>query len=152
MGPGTALGKGGGHQEPPSPGLRVDKWLWAARFYKTRALASEAVGGGKVHVNGERCKPARRVHPGDRLTVHRGTQVWELDVVDLNEQRRPAREAQALYEETPESQARREAESERRRAERAVADSAPSHRPDKRERRKIRRFIRQEDHDRSGSE
>ena len=146
------MGKGSGQHEAPSAGLRIDKWLWAARFYKTRGLASEAVGGGKVHVNGERCKPARRVHPGDRLTIHRGPQVWELDVVELNDQRRPAREAQALYEETPESQARREAESERRRAERAVADSAPSRRPDKRERRKIRRFIRQDGSDRSGPE
>lgn len=146
------MGRGRRDSEAPSAGLRIDKWLWAARFYKTRGLASEAVGGGKVHVNGERCKPARRVHPGDRLTIHRGPQVWELDVVDLNEQRRPASEAQALYEETTESRARREAESERRRAERAVADSAPSRRPDKRERRKIRRFIRQDGSDRSGSE
>ncbi|WP_024326013.1 RNA-binding S4 domain-containing protein [Thioalkalivibrio sp. AKL19] len=146
------MGKGSGHHEAPSAGLRIDKWLWAARFYKTRGLASEAVGGGKVHVNGERCKPARRVHPGDRLTIHRGPQVWELEVVELNDQRRPASEAQALYEETPESQARRAAESERRRAERAVADSAPSRRPDKRERRKIRRFIRQDGSDRSGPE
>lgn len=146
------MGKGNGRNGAPSAGLRIDKWLWAARFYKTRALASEAVGGGKVHVNGERCKPARRVHTGDRLTIHRGPQVWELVVVDLSDQRRPAREAQALYTETEQSQARREAESERRRAERAVADSAPSRRPDKRERRKIRRFIRQDGSDRSESE
>ncbi|WP_018144148.1 RNA-binding S4 domain-containing protein [Thioalkalivibrio sp. AKL6] len=146
------MGKGSGHNGAPGSGLRIDKWLWAARFYKTRGLASEAVGGGKVHVNGERCKPARRVHTGDRLTIHRGPQVWELDVVHLSDQRRPAREAQALYTETEESQARRAAESERRRAERAVADSAPSRRPDKRERRKIRRFIRQDGSDRSESE
>ncbi len=141
------MGKGSGQDEPASAGLRIDKWLWAARFYKTRALASEAVAGGKVHVNGERCKPARRVHVGDRLSVHRGPQIWELDIVGLNDQRRPAPEAQALYLETPESQGRREAENERRRAERAGADQSPGRRPDKRERRKIRRFIRQEDND-----
>ncbi|WP_019624727.1 RNA-binding S4 domain-containing protein [Thioalkalivibrio thiocyanoxidans] len=128
----------------PAGGLRIDKWLWAARFFKTRALATEAVSGGKVHVNGERCKPARRVHPGDRLTIHRGQQTWEIDVRALNDQRRPATEARELYTETPESEARREAESERRRAERAMADSAPSGRPDKRQRRQIRRFIRQD--------
>ncbi|MBS3799638.1 MAG: RNA-binding protein [Thioalkalivibrio sp.] len=141
------MGKASRQDEPISAGLRIDKWLWAARFYKTRALASEAVAGGKVHVNGDRCKPARRVYVGDRLTVHRGPQIWELEIVALNDQRRPAREAQALYLETPESQDRRQAENERRRAERAAADPSPGRRPDKRERRKIRRFIRQEDND-----
>lgn len=131
----------------PAAGLRIDKWLWAARFFKTRALATEAVSGGKVHVNGERCKPARRVHPGDRLTIHRGQQTWEIDVRAVNDQRRPATEARELYTETPESEARREAESKRRRAERAVADAAPSGRPDKRQRRQIRRFIRQDGQD-----
>ncbi|WP_018873345.1 RNA-binding S4 domain-containing protein [Thioalkalivibrio sp. ALJ16] len=146
------MGRGNGQAAPGSAGLRIDKWLWAARFFKTRALATEAVSGGKVHVNGERCKPARRLHPGDRLTIHRGTQVWELDVVALNDQRRPASEAQALYTEIPESEARRAAEGERRRAERAGADRAPGRRPDKRDRRKIRRFIRQDASDRSEPE
>lgn len=126
----------------PAGGLRIDKWLWAARFFKTRGLASEAVSGGKVHVNGERCKPARRVHPGDRLTIHRGPQVWEVDVLALNDQRRPAREAATLYEETEASRTRREAEAERRRQERV---ETPARRPDKRERRQIRRFVRRGD-------
>lgn len=140
----VSLGKAHGNSEAAPAGLRIDKWLWAARFFKTRALASEAVSGGKVHVNGERCKPARKVHPGDRLSIHRGPQVWEVEVVALNDKRRPASEARELYAETAESEARREAESERRRAERAAAAPGPTRRPDKRERRKIRRFIRRD--------
>ncbi len=138
----VAKGSGQDGTSAPGGGLRVDKWLWAARFFKTRGLASEAASGGKVHVNGERCKPARRVHAGDRLTIHRGPQVWEVDVVALNDQRRPAREAAALYEETEASRSRREAEAARRRQERV---EAPAGRPDKRERRQIRRFVRRDD-------
>lgn len=122
--------------------LRLDKWLWAARFFKTRVLATEAVAGGKVHVNGDRCKPARKVHPGDRLTVHRGEEVFDIEVLGINDRRRPASEAQLLYAETAESLARREAEAERRRQQRG--DAGPARRPDKRERRHIRRFIRNE--------
>lgn len=123
--------------------LRLDKWLWAARFFKTRALATEAVAGGKVHVNGDRCKPARKVHPGDRVTVHRGQEVVEFEVLGINEQRRPASEARQLYAESATSIARREAEAERRRQQRG--DTGPARRPDKRERRQIRRFIRREE-------
>ncbi|TVP87106.1 MAG: RNA-binding protein [Thioalkalivibrio sp.] len=122
--------------------LRLDKWLWAARFFKTRALATEAVAGGKVHVNGDRCKPARKVHPGDRVTVQRGQEVFEVEVLGINVQRRPATEARQLYAETTESVARREAEAIRRREQRDTA--RPGRRPDKRERRHIRRFIRKE--------
>jgi len=122
--------------------LRLDKWLWAARFFKTRVLATEAVAGGKVHVNGDRCKPARKVHPGDRLTVQRGEEVFDVEVLGINDKRRPAVEAQRLYAETAESVARREAETERRRQQRGEGGRA--RRPDKRERRHIRRFIRKE--------
>ncbi|MBS0003008.1 MAG: RNA-binding protein [Thioalkalivibrio sp.] len=122
--------------------LRLDKWLWAARFFKTRALATEAVAGGKVHVNGDRCKPARKVHPGDRVTVQRGQELFDIEVLGINARRRPATEAQQLYAETAESVARREEEAARHREQR---DSArPGRRPDKRERRHIRRFIRKE--------
>lgn len=119
---------------------RIDKWLWAARFFKTRTLAAEAVNGGKVHVGGERVKPARNLHPGDRLRISRGHETWEIVVRDFNEQRRPAAEAQRLYEETPESRARRETEADQRRLLRAALPRT-EHRPDKRQRRHIRRFI-----------
>ena len=128
--------------------MRLDKWLWAARFFKTRALATEAVNGGKVHVNGDRCKPARRVRPGDRLTVHRGGEVIDLEVVGLREQRRPAPEAQLLYAETAESIARRQVELERRRA--LHSEPGAGRRPDKRERRQIRRFVRQDENNEGG--
>lgn len=126
-----------------SGALRLDKWLWAARFFKTRALATEAVAGGKVHVNGDRCKPARKVHLGDHLTVHRGQEVFEIEILGINAQRRPAPEARQLYAESAESIARREMEAARRREQRG--DSSPGRRPDKRERRHIRRFIRKEE-------
>jgi ribosome-associated heat shock protein Hsp15 len=122
--------------------LRLDKWLWAARFFRTRSLATEAVVGGKVHVNGDRCKPGRRIHPGDHLRVQRGETLFELTVAALSSRRGPAPEAQLLYVETPESLARRAEESVRRREERAA--SAPIRRPDKRDRRRIRQFLQEE--------
>jgi ribosome-associated heat shock protein Hsp15 len=128
--------------DPEGATLRVDKWLWAARFFKTRALATEAVSGGKVHVNGDRCKPGRKLHPGDRITVNRGQEVFDVEVLGIRDQRRPSQEARQLYAETPESIARRESSAAQRRAERQP--SIPSRRPDKRERRQIRRFVRKE--------
>jgi ribosome-associated heat shock protein Hsp15 len=119
--------------------VRIDKWLWAARFFKTRGLATEAVEGGKVHVNGERVKAARAVRLGDRLEVRRGPEVMEVVVLALSGQRGPAPAAQALYEETAPSQARREALAEQRRL---LGPSAPVSRgrPDKRSRRRIIQF------------
>jgi ribosome-associated heat shock protein Hsp15 len=93
----------------------VDKWLWAARFFKTRSLASEAVDGGKVHVNGDRVKAARALRQGDRLEIRRGTEQLEVVVLVLSEQRGPATAAQALYEETEASVTRREAQAATRR-------------------------------------
>ncbi len=122
-----------------SEGMRLDKWLWAARFFKTRGLAQAAVEGGKVHVNGARAKPARRVRPGDRLEITRGFEQFEVVVQGLAGRRGPAAEARRLYAETPGSLARREREHEARRLARAAAP-APAHRPDKRDRRRIRRF------------
>lgn len=125
----------------PADRVRVDKWLWAARFFKTRALASEAVDGGKVHVNGERVKAGRPLKTGDRLEVRRGTDALEIVVVALSEQRGPATVAQTLYEETEASLARRTAMAEQRRL---LAASEPrfAGRPDKKSRRALARFKR----------
>ncbi|MFP4243592.1 MAG: RNA-binding S4 domain-containing protein [Ectothiorhodospira sp.] len=123
--------------------LRIDKWLWAARFFKTRALASEAVSGGHVHVNGERVKPARGLRVGDCLRITRAGQTWVVEVRALQDKRRPAAEAQQLYEETPESRRAREAAAEARRLER-LATPRTEHRPDRRDRHRIRRFIGKE--------
>ena len=86
---------------------RIDKWLWAARFFKTRSLAAAAVDGGRVKWNGQQVKPARELKPGDELDIITGELRWTVIVRDLNGQRRPAPEARLLYEETAESAARR---------------------------------------------
>ena len=119
--------------------VRIDKWLWAARFFKTRSLASQAVGGGKVHLNGERIKPSKNILAGDVLEIRRADDVYTVRVVELSDRRGPAKLAQTLYEETPESLAAREANREQRRLLRQ-ASPAPRGRPDKRSRRQIHRF------------
>lgn len=118
--------------------LRLDKWLWAARFFKTRKLASEAIAGGKVHVNQMRVKPARNIVRGDRLDITRGEEVFSVEVIGLNDKRRPASEAVQLYEESAESIERRE----QQRALRKISGSgmSPGKKPDKHQRRKIRKF------------
>src|SRR5210317_1562851 len=88
--------------------VRIDKWLWAARFFKTRSMAAQAVTGGKVHVNGARIKPARQVQPGDELRIRRGELEFIVIVQGLSDKRRPAKEAQLLYEETEFSMQQRE--------------------------------------------
>jgi ribosome-associated heat shock protein Hsp15 len=122
-----------------SEGVRLDKWLWAARFFKTRGLAVEAINGGKVHLDGHRTKPGKAVRIGARLSVHKGDQAWDLRVTGLSERRGPATEARTLYEETEESIRRREADAEQRRLTRASA-ARPESRPSKRDRRLIHRF------------
>ena len=87
--------------------MRIDKWLWAARFFKTRSLAVAAIGAGHVSVNGERAKPAKTLKPGDAIEIRRAPFTFALVVKALSERRGPAAEAQTLYEETPESKARR---------------------------------------------
>lgn len=121
--------------------VRLDKWLWAARFFKTRALAIEAVAGGKVHVNGQRVKPSRAVQLGDRVQVRKGPVELTVIVRALSAQRGPAPVARTLYEETPESVAARERLAEQRRLA-SAATPAPDSRPSKRDRRKIIRFVR----------
>lgn len=120
--------------------LRLDKWLWAARFFKTRALATEAVIGGKVHLNGERCKPGRSVKPGDHLTITRGYQEMEVIIQGLNKQRRPASEAAELYHETEQSIEQRKARTEMMKQNMPV--DRQNKRPSKKDRRQIVRFQR----------
>ena len=120
-------------------GVRIDKWLWAGRFFKTRSLASDAVSGGKVKLNGAAAKPAREVKPGDLLEIHNGDTRWEVIIQALSEKRGPAPEARLLYEETAESIAAREAEQQRRKF--TVEPAADLHgRPTKRDRRQLQRF------------
>ncbi|MGH6914024.1 MAG: RNA-binding S4 domain-containing protein [Gemmatimonadales bacterium] len=119
--------------------VRLDRWLWAARFFKTRALAAAAVAGGKVHVNGARVKPAKPVQVGDLVRVRAGPYEWLVTVRGISERRGPARVAQTLYEESPEGRATRE-----RLAEQLRIAPAPAYRgkgrPTKRERRAIERL------------
>ena len=119
--------------------IRIDKWLWAARFFKTRSLAREAISGGKVHLNGYRVKPGRALKPGDSLRIQRGEEEFTIEVVDLSTRRGPAPVAQALYEETEESLARREQREEQRKLERQQK-ATRVRRPDKRQRRRLVRF------------
>ncbi len=124
--------------------MRLDKWLWAARFFKTRALAAEAVSGGKVHVDGRRVKPSKEISVGTRIEITKAPYTFEITVTGLNPQRRPAKESALLYEEHPESYARRQEEAARRRAEKTASDH-PARRPDKKQRRQIHRFKRAAD-------
>lgn len=124
--------------------VRLDKWLWAARFFKTRALATEAVSGGKVHVDGQRVKPAKDLRVGSRVTVTKGPYEYELVVLGLSDRRGPATEAQQLYEETEASREQRE---QVRAQQRAAALSMPrtDGRPGKRDRRRLSDFKRSGD-------
>ena len=115
-------------------GLRIDKWLWFARFFKSRAQATDAVAGGLIHVNGERVKPSRPVRVNDRIQITREELRFDVAVVNLPTRRGPASEAQACYRETPESALARE----QRREHARHAPPAPSGRPDKHGRRALR--------------
>jgi ribosome-associated heat shock protein Hsp15 len=119
--------------------LRLDKWLWAARFFKTRSLAKAAIEGGKVHLDGQRVKVSREISVGDTLQIRQG---WDQRVVvvrALSDQRRGAPEAQKLYEETAESVSKREAEAAARKAAGGMIER-PAQRPTKKQRRQIHRF------------
>jgi len=121
--------------------VRIDKWLWAARFFKTRGLAAEAVNGGKVHVNGQRCKPGKEVKAGDLITVSKDQYTWEVRVTDLNKQRRPAQEAALLYSEDQASIAKRLKQVEIHKQQQALQHpSEREHKPNKKQRRQIHRF------------
>jgi ribosome-associated heat shock protein Hsp15 len=121
----------------PPPSMRLDKWLWAARFYKTRALAVGEIELGRVRVGGVPVKPARDVKPGDRLTLRQGPVTREIEVKALSMQRGPAPVAQALYAETPESVTAREAAAEARRLSPEPAAAITQGRPTKLDRRRL---------------
>jgi len=127
--------------EPAGTGnrLRLDKWLWAARFFKTRSQAKAAIEGGKVQMDGQRLKVSKEVAVGDVLLIRQGWDEREVRVTGLDEQRRGAPQARLLYEETAASVARREAEAAARKAAGGMIDRPPG-RPDKKQRRQIHRF------------
>ena len=119
-----------------APSVRLDLWLWAARFFKTRSLAKQAIEAGRVEVGGQAVKPSRGVKVGEKLSVRRGDERFEVEVLGLSDKRGSAPVAQALYVESPESVAARAAEREKKRLE-ATGYRAPLTKPDKRARRLI---------------
>jgi ribosome-associated heat shock protein Hsp15 len=121
----------------PENRVRLDKWLWAARFYRTRSLAADAVETGQVRVDGERVKPAHPVRPASRVTIRKREVVFDVDVLAVSAVRGPAPQAALLYRETAESAQARE----RARAERASARGPASGRPTKRDRRRLEDFL-----------
>ena len=125
----------------PDASVRIDKWLWAARFFKSRSLATEAIEMGRVHVNGARVKPARLIKPGEKVQVQRGQERIEVFVRFLSDVRRSASLAQLLYDETIESLAARQQAAERRRLYTEPSRDLVG-RPTKRNRRAIERFAR----------
>lgn len=124
--------------------MRLDKWLWAARFFKTRSLAQAAIAGGKVKLDGERVKPAKEVAPGDGLTIRIGEFEWTVTVKALSDKRGPAEAARKLYEEDEASRARRAAQVADRRAHASIWGERKG-RPTKQERREMDRWRRRDE-------
>ena len=122
--------------------VRIDKWLWAARFYKTRQIAIDAINAGHVQINGQRVKPSRQVSQGDEIRVRKQNVDYEIKVDVLSDKRGPASIAQTLYTETDESIERRKRYQEQRKL--SATGQGPNKRPDKRARGKIIRFQRQD--------
>jgi ribosome-associated heat shock protein Hsp15 len=121
--------------------IRLDKWLWTARFFKTRKLAAEAISGGKVHVNDQRSKPGKEVKIGTLLSISKDNYRWDITVRAINGQRRSAKEAVLLYQESAESLAKREQQIIKNREQRELFDfSGKDHKPNKKERRLIHQF------------
>ena len=121
--------------------IRLDKWLWTARFFKTRKLAADAISGGKVHLNNQRTKPGKDVKPGALLSISKDGLRWDVAIIALSNQRRAAKEADLLYEETAESLAKRQQQIIHLREQRELFDfSGQEHKPNKKERRLIHRF------------
>ncbi|GHC18601.1 RNA-binding S4 domain-containing protein [Aidingimonas halophila] len=131
--------------------VRLDKWLWAARFFKTRQSAKKAIEGGKVHYNGGRAKTSKNVEVGALLKIPQGWDIWEVEVLALSDQRRGAPQARELYQETSRSREHRERESENRRLAKQTMQH-PLKRPDRKQRREIKKFMRAGGIDRDGEE
>ena len=119
--------------------LRIDKWLWAARFFKTRSLASQAVEGGRVKLNGDRVKPAKEIRHGDGVSIHIGDLEWDVEVCGISDRRGPASQARLLYTESEASLVRRQERVAQRKQHMDPADTIKG-RPTKRDRRLIHRF------------
>lgn len=126
-------------KETPTQAIRLDKWLWAARFYKTRSTAREMIEGGKVHYNGQRTKPGKIVELQAELKLRQGNDERTVIVHALSDQRRPAMEAQQMYSETAESIEKREKIAQARKMN-ALSMPHPDRRPDKKERRDLLKF------------
>ena len=121
--------------------IRIDKWLWTARFFKTRKLAADAVSGGKVHINGQRCKSSKEVKSGTIISITKEPYHWKLTVIAINSHRRPAKEAILLYEEDLESINKRQEQIILEKEKRALMDhSEREYKPNKKQRRQIHRF------------
>ena len=118
---------------------RIDKWLWNSRFFKTRPLASDAVNGGRVHLNGQRVKAGRAVKIDDVLTIQKDGFVYEVTIKGINKTRRPAKEARLTYEESEGSREKREQEQQMKKLASATRP-VPNRKPDKREREQLRNF------------
>ncbi|WP_394752284.1 RNA-binding S4 domain-containing protein [Crenothrix sp.] len=124
--------------------VRLDKWLWAARFFKTRSLAAEAIAGGKVHINNHRAKPGKEIKPGVAISISHNGYKWDITVVTVIGQRCAAKEAVLLYEETPESHEKRQQQILQQRENREFFDLDNDHKPNKKDRRLIHRFKQQD--------
>ncbi len=126
---------------PELESIRLDKWLWAARFFKTRSLASDAIGGGKVQVNKQRVKPSKEVKVGTELLINKDGLCWQITITALSPQRRAAKDAVLLYEEEAESLIKREQQILVLREQRALSGfTPPEHKPNKKDRRLIHSF------------
>lgn len=133
-------------KQSPTEQVRLDKWLWAARFYKTRSIARDMIDGGKVHYNGQRTKPGKIVELNALIRLRQGNDERTVEVLEVSGQRRGAPEAQLLYREAPESQEQREKLAQARKMN-ALTMPHPERRPDKKERRTLLKFKQTNSHD-----
>ncbi len=133
-------------KQPPTESVRLDKWLWAARFYKTRAMAREMIDGGKVHYNGQRTKPGKIVELNATVKLRQGNDERIIEILEISSQRKGAPDAQLLYRETSESIEQREKIAQARKMN-ALTMPHPERRPDKKERRTLLKFKQTNSHE-----